>query len=175
MLRPGKLLLLVASLALLLFLVACNPEATNSATPAAGGGGEKVHDGDTVTVNYRGTLDSGEEFDTSFGREPLTFVVGSGGIIKGFDNAVKNLATGETTKVRLTPEDAYGQRDDQLIFEVPRAQAPDGLKAGDQVQLSNGAPATIMEVSDQIVKVDANHPLAGQALTFEIEVVDIKR
>ncbi len=133
-----------------------------------------MKDGDTVTVNYRGTLDSGQEFDSSYGGEPLTFVVGSGQLIKGFDTAVRGLAVGEKKKFRLEPADAYGPRDEKMIFEVPLAQAPEGIKAGDQVQLANGAPATIAEVNAEIVKVDANHPLAGQALTFEIEVVGVK-
>ena len=133
-----------------------------------------ANDGDTVTVHYRGTLDNGEEFDSSRGQEPLTFVVGKGQVISGFDDAVRGLSVGQGAKVRLEPDKAYGQYDDKLIFEVPSAQSPEGLKAGDRVRLGNGAPAVIVEVTPQIVRVDANHPLAGKALTFEIELVAIK-
>lgn len=169
MLRPGRCIPLFVISALLLFLVACGGQKSTQQDQ-----GGKVKEGDTVTVNYRGTLDSGQEFDSSYSGEPLTFVVGSGQLIKGFDTAVRGLAVGEKKKFRLEPDDAYGQREEKMIFEVPLAQAPEGIKAGDQVQLSNGAPATIAEVNDEIVKVDANHPLAGQALTFEIEVVGVK-
>src|SRR3972149_64038 len=83
---------------------------------------EKLQEGDTVSVHYRGTLDSGEEFDSSRGGEPLTFVVGGGQIIKGFDDAVRGLSVGETVKVRLEPDQGYGQPRQDMVFEVPRRQ-----------------------------------------------------
>ena len=131
-----------------------------------------AHSGDTVRVHYTGRLDSGEVFDSSQGREPLSFDVGSGQVIPGFESAVDGLAVGSSVTVRIDPDDAYGQRQDQMILTVPAEQAPPGLTAGQAVMLGD-QPATIVEVDDQAVVVDANHPLAGQALTFDIELVGI--
>ena len=129
--------------------------------------------GDTVSVHYRGTLDDGSEFDSSAGRDPLEFTVGAGQVIPGFDNAVVGMAVGDKKEVRLEPEDAYGERTDDRVISVPKEQAPEGLEVGQQVMLGQ-APATVVEVTDEAVTVDANHPLAGQALTFEIELVGIQ-
>ncbi|MPZ97818.1 MAG: peptidylprolyl isomerase [Dehalococcoidia bacterium] len=138
-------------------------------------GGKPVADeGNAVAVHYEGKLDNGEVFDSSREREPLNFTVGSGQVIAGFDEAVRGMTVGETKEFRLEPDDAYGERREDLILEVPAAQAPDGLSAGDQVQLSNGAPATVVSIDDGNVRIDANHPLAGQALTFEIELVEVQ-
>ena len=137
--------------------------------------GESVaKDGDTVSVHYHGTLDTGEVFDSSRQREPLTFVLGSGGVISGFDDAVRGLMIGESVTVRLEPEQAYGEHREDLIFEVPLDQAPQGLAPGDTITLANRTRAVILEVTDEIVRIDANHRLAGQALTFEIELVSIR-
>lgn len=127
-----------------------------------------------VAVNYRGTLDDGSEFDSSYGKQPLSFTIGEGQLIPGFENAVKGLKVGDKVNVRLEAADAYGEKSDEMIFSVPRDQAPEGLQAGEQVQLSNGMPATIIEVNAEVVRIDANHPLAGKALTFAIEVVSIE-
>ena len=135
----------------------------------------KARDGDAVTVHYTGTLDDGSEFDSSAGRDPLPFVVGEGQVIAGFDEAVRGLAVGESRTVRIEPENAYGEYSDQAIIEFPADAAPDGLAVGDAVTLSNGAPGTVVEIADGIVKIDANHPLAGQALTFDIELVSLDR
>ena len=132
-----------------------------------------AQDGDLVSVHYRGTLDDGTEFDSSEGREPLSFTVGSGQVIAGFDEAVRGLAVGESRTVRIEPEDAYGERTDDAIIEFPAGSAPEGLQVGDQVQLGNGQPGTVLEITDETVTIDANHPLAGQALTFEIELTSI--
>ena len=130
-------------------------------------------DGDSVEVHYTGTLDDGSEFDSSRGRSPLAFVVGSGQVISGFDDAVRGLTVGESRTVRIEPEQAYGQPDPDLILDFPAADAPEGLAVGDRVTLSNGAPATVIEITDDVVRIDANHELAGQALTFEVELVSI--
>src|SRR5690606_22626441 len=122
--------------------------------------------------HYRGTLDDGSEFDSSAGRDPLEFTVGSGQVIPGFDNAVVGLAVGDKVEVRLAPDDAYGEHSDERVITVPKDQAPEGLEVGQQVMLGQ-SPATVMEVTDEAVVVDANHPLAGQALTFEIELVGV--
>ena len=134
-----------------------------------------AQDGDTVEVIYHGTLESGEIFDSSRDRgDTLSFVVGSGQLIDGFDNAVRGLAVGQSVVARLDPDEAYGQRDPSLSTAVPIAQAPPGLVVGDVVTLSNGAPATVIEVTADTVVIDLNHQLAGQILTFEIEVVSIQ-
>jgi FKBP-type peptidyl-prolyl cis-trans isomerase 2 len=130
-------------------------------------------DGDTVTLHYTGTLDSGEQFDSSVGGDPFSFVVGSGGVIAGFDVAVRDMAVGEKKTVRIPPQDAYGERSDDFIVEFPIEQAPEGLVVGDQVALSNGQPATVVAVTDTTITIDANHPLAGEALTFELELLSI--
>lgn len=130
-------------------------------------------DGDNVAVHYRGTLDDGTEFDSSEGRDPLTFVVGSGQVIAGFDEAVRGLAVGESRTVRIEPEDAYGEYTDEAIIDFPADSAPEGLQVGDPVSFGNGGQGTVLEITDEFVKIDANHPLAGEALTFEIELVSI--
>lgn len=130
--------------------------------------------GDQVTVHYRGTLDDGSEFDSSAGGDPLPFTVGSGQVIEGFDEAVIGMAVGDKKTFRLEPAQAYGERTDERIITVPSANAPAGLTVGDQVSLG-GAPAVVTEIAENgDVTVDANHPLAGQALTFEIELVSIQ-
>ncbi len=149
------------------------PTATTSATAAATKGDRVVKNGDTVAVHYRGTLDDGTEFDSSKGREPLSFTVGSGQVIPGFDDAVMGLKVGDKNKVRIEPARAYGEHRDDLVVTVPAAQAPPGLKAGDRVQVS-GQAAVVTKVDAVGVTVDANHRLAGKALTFEVELISIK-
>ena len=151
------------ALALALLLVACGGTAKRVA---------KV--GDTVSVNYTGTLDDGTVFDSSQGRSPLTFKVGSGQVIKGFDDAVIGMAVGDKKTVHLTPDEAYGQHRSDLVLKIPAANAPSGLKVGDQVQLGNGAPAKVTDITGDTVTVDANSPLAGKALNFEIELMKIQ-
>ncbi len=129
--------------------------------------------GDTVSVHYTGTLDDGTEFDSSRGREPLTFEMGAGQLISGFEAAVTGLEVGESTTVRLDPARAYGEPMPELMMEVPSEHAPDGLTVGDMVMLGNGAQAVVVGLDTDTVTIDANHPLAGQALTFHIELVSI--
>jgi FKBP-type peptidyl-prolyl cis-trans isomerase 2 len=131
--------------------------------------------GDKVTVHYHGTLENGDVFDSSREREPLSFVVGSGSMIKGFDEAVKGLQIDDIVTVKLSPEDAYGVKDESLIFEVPSEGAPAGLNVGDRVQLQGGMRATVASISDSKIRLDANHELAGVPLIFEIEVILIER
>jgi peptidylprolyl isomerase len=187
-LRIQRLLLVSLALGVLLTLVACGGgesatvEETATPAPAAAkvaatsepGGGERVaQDGDSVLVHYHGTLDDRSVFDSSRERDPLRFVVGAGGVIAGFDNAVRGLAVGDAVIVRMEPAEAYGERDESMILEFPRSDAPEGLSVGDQVSVS-GRPTTVLEITDEIVRIDANHALAGQALTFEIELVAIE-
>ena len=134
-----------------------------------------VEKGDKVTVHYHGTLENGDVFDSSREREQLSFVVGTGSMIKGFDEAVIGLQVGDVITVKLPPEDAYGVKDDSLIFEVSSEGAPSGLKVGDRVQIQAGVGATITSISDSKIQLDANHELAGVPLIFEIEMVLIER
>ena len=131
-------------------------------------------DGDVVTVHYRGTLDGGEEFDSSHGRSARTFVIGRGQLVAGFEAALRGMSAGETVHVRLEAEQAYGPHRDELVFAVPPDEAPSGLSPGDEVQLAGGAPAVVVGVTAETVRLDANHPLAGQALNFEIELLSVR-
>ena len=145
---------------------------------AACGGGEDrpvAEDGDSVAVHYIGTLDDGEVFDSSDGRDPLTFVVGSGAVIAGFDAGVRGMAVGDQKTVHIEPKDAYGEHRDDLVLTVPRSAAPEGLAVGDPVQLANGARAIVTALTADSVTVDANSPLAGKALNFELSLVSIEK
>jgi peptidylprolyl isomerase len=145
-----------------------------STTTAAGPVDDIVDDGDLVAVHYTGTLDDGTEFDSSRDREPLEFVVGSGQVIPGFDDAVRGLEVGDTTTVRIPSDQAYGDPDPEAIIEFPIDDVPEEFRVeGMQVMVGNGIPATVIEVTEDTVTIDANHPLAGQALTFEIEIVSV--
>jgi len=142
---------------------------------ASAGNGDDVADtGEVVRVHYAGTLDDGEEFDSSAGRDPLEFTVGVGMMIPGFDAAVEGMTVGETKAVTVPAAEAYGERADDAVIEFPIADVPEQFRVeGMQVDLGNGLPATVVEVTDELVKVDTNHPLAGEALTFEITLVEI--
>lgn len=135
--------------------------------------------GDTVRVHYTGTLDDGSEFDSSRGRDPLEFKVGSGQVIPGFDSAVDGLAVGGNVEVRLEAADAYGDRRGELVLTVAREELPKTFEPeiGDEIEMSHPSgqvfPGMIVDVNDTTVVIDANHPLAGQALTFAIELVEI--
>ncbi|MFQ5933966.1 MAG: peptidylprolyl isomerase [Dehalococcoidia bacterium] len=142
--------------------------------------------GDLVSVHYTGSLDDGQVFDSSIGGQPISFILGAGQVIRGFDIAIRGLAIGETVIVRLEPEEAYGLHREDLVATIPLEVAPIvvnrreenvGLESyviGERVTLADGRPGVIVEVTDEIVVVDANHPLAGQALNFEIELVSIE-
>jgi peptidylprolyl isomerase len=144
------------------------------------GGGERVaSDGDTVSVHYTGTLQDGTVFDTSRGKDPLTFTIGAGQMITGFDNAVRGMKVGEIKTVTLSPEEAYGQYRNDLIVELDRSQFPESmtLTIGQKVPLQNSSgqqfTAVIITINDSTVTLDANHELAGKTLTFEIELISI--
>ena len=131
-------------------------------------------EGDVVTVHFHGTLDSGEVFDSSRGQQARTFVIGRGQLIAGFEAALCELSPGETTTLRLEPAQAYGPHRDDRVFDVPIDEAPTGLSAGDGIQLTGGVPAVVVAITDDAVRVDANHPLAGKALNFEIELLAVR-
>lgn len=142
---------------------------------ACSSGGFAVQDGDAVEVHYTGTLEDGTEFDSSLQRDPLAFTVASGQVIKGFDDAVRGLKVGETRVYTMSPEDAYGLASEDNIFEVPYGPSQGDVQVGDRVTLNNGLPATIIEVNVDTVVLDANHELAGESLTFEVEIISITR
>ena len=135
--------------------------------------------GDTVRIHYTGTLDDGTQFDSSAGRDPLEFALGSGQVIAGFDSAVDGMSVGEQKSVTIPPAEAYGERHEQLVQEVPKGALPDEIQPQVGMQLQSQSPEgqvmnlVVTEVSDESITVDANHPLAGQALTFAIELVEI--
>ncbi len=140
------------------------------------GGIFMVQDGDLVEVHYDGTLDDGSTFDSSRERgTPFSFEVGTGQVIPGFDEAVRGLKTGESREVRISPGEAYGERSDENIVEVPYGPDQSDVAVGDQVHLNTGQSAIVLEVKKDTVVLDANHELAGQALTFNIEVLSITR
>lgn len=134
------------------------------------GEGDPAEDGDAVGVRYRGTLDDGSEFDSNAGGQLLPVTIGAGGVIVGFDEALRGLRLGETIVVRIPPTLAYGVSDEELIFELPRDQTPPGMMVGQNVRLGNGITAEIIEITDDLVIIDGNHSLAGESLTFEITI-----
>ncbi len=140
-------------------------------TGNAGGGEMAVKKGDHVFVEYTGTLDDGTEFDSSVGREPLEFDAGAGQMIKGFDAAVIDMKAGDEKTVRIEAEDAYGTSDNSLVIDVPKSQVPD-VKAGDTLY-ARGQPVKVLSVANDSAKIDFNHPLAGQDLTFRIKLIKI--
>jgi len=135
--------------------------------------------GDTVKIHYTGTLDDGTQFDSSAGREPLEFQLGSGQVIPGFDQAVEGMAVGEQKTVNIPAEQAYGPRHEQMIQEVPRSALPEDLEPAEGMALRAQQPdgrvidLTVTAVNEDSITVDGNHPLAGQALNFAIELVAI--
>lgn len=136
-----------------------------------------IQSGDTISVHYTGKLENGEIFDSSSGRRPLTFTVGTGQIIRGFDEAVVGMAVGETKTVTMAPEMAYGPRQVELIVDIPKDTVPEGMEIekGMMIELidpqGNKIPAEVFEILDEVVKMDLNHFLAGKTLVFDIEIV----
>jgi FKBP-type peptidyl-prolyl cis-trans isomerase 2 len=140
---------------------------------------EQVKSGDKVKVHYHGKLTDGTTFDSSEGREPLEFEVGSGSVIAGFDNGVTGMSVGEKKTINIPVDEAYGQKQDDLLMEFPLDRFPADMQpeVGMQLNMSNGAgqnfPVVIREVREDSVVLDANHPLAGEDLVFDLELVEI--
>lgn len=138
-----------------------------------------IKKGDTVFVHYTGTLEDGTEFDSSEGREPLEFVLGSGMIIPGFESAVEGKDAGDKVSVTIPPESAYGGRNEEMVIIVPRSEVPDHIEPEEgmllQISLEEGElDVVISRVTDDEVELDGNHPLAGKELHFDIQIVDVK-
>lgn len=139
----------------------------------------KAKKGDVVKVHYKGTLNSGEQFDSSEGRDPLKFTVGAGQMIAGFDAAIPGMIVGEKKTIVIAPEHAYGEKNQDAIIEFPKSNIPADMKLepGMKLQLRNEAghpvPVVVTEVKDDVVILDANHELAGKELIFDIELVEI--
>lgn len=135
--------------------------------------------GDTVQVHYTGQLADGTVFDSSVEREPLEFTIGSGQVILGFENAVRGMKVGEKKTVTIPADEAYGPRRDEQVAEISRERLPADMtpEVGQQLIMrqADGTEIVVVitEVSDEMVTIDANHPLAGKDLTFEIELVKI--
>jgi FKBP-type peptidyl-prolyl cis-trans isomerase SlpA len=139
---------------------------------------KKVKNTDTVIVHYTGKLEDGSIFDSSLneGREPLTAILGQGQLIKGFEDGLIDMSEGEKKTVEIPCEQAYGEVNEQLISEVSKSQVPEGIEVGQMLQgMGPMGPinVTVVEVTEESVKVDANHPLAGKKLIFDLEVVSI--
>jgi len=139
----------------------------------------KVKNNDTVKVHYTGTLTDGTIFDSSEDREPLEFTLGQGMLIPGFESAVIGMAVNETRTCNIPCDEAYGEKNPEMVQQVPKSQLPEDLKAEIGMQLMSSMPdgsefpVMVIDVTDENITVDANHPLAGQDLTFEIKVVSI--
>lgn len=140
---------------------------------------QSVRKGDTVKVHYHGKLTNGETFDSSEGRNPLEFKVGSGMVIKGFDDGVLDMKVGEKKTVEIPVGQAYGLQKEDLIFHFPKDKIPAGMQVEKGMHLElrneNGQPVPVIvsSVEEDVITLDANHPLAGKDLIFDIELVEI--
>lgn len=140
---------------------------------------DSAQTGNVVKVHYTGKLEDGTVFDSSRDREPLEFTLGSGQVISGFEQAVAGMKVGETRSAHISSDDAYGPRRDDLVLEIEREQIPEDIEVevGTQLQLQqqNGqaVPVTVADVGGENVTLDANHPLAGQDLYFDLELVEV--
>jgi peptidylprolyl isomerase len=141
---------------------------------------QQVKNGDIVRVHYHGKLTDGTTFDSSEGRTPLEFEVGAGMMIPGFDSGVLGMSIGEKKTINIPAEEAYGLVQDDLLMEFPIDRFPPDMKpeVGMTLNMSNGQgqqfPVVIADVKDDVVILDANHPLAGKELIFDIEMVEIE-
>jgi len=134
--------------------------------------------GDSVRLHYTGTLGNGKEFDSSRGRAPLAFTLGSGQVIPGFDVAVTGMRVGEKKTVTIPAAEAYGERQNELVVEMPLSRFPDHIRpeVGQELEMARQGDrihVIVREVSANTVVLDANHPLAGEDLTFQLELVSI--
>lgn len=136
--------------------------------------------GDTVRVHYHGRLHSGETFDSSAGRDPLEFELGSGQVIPGFDNGVSGMSVGEKKTIEIPCAEAYGPHNETMLVEMPKERFPEGMEIeiGMPLMMSDGQgqslQVAVIAINEGMVTLDANHPLAGKDLIFDLELVEIK-
>jgi len=134
---------------------------------------------DSIKVHYTGRFENGQVFDSSVGRDPIEFEIGAGMIIRGFENAVISMKPGEKKTVTVLPEDGYGNYDENLLLEMPKDKIPGNinLEVGLELQLvnkqGNALPVVVKEILEKTIKLDANHPLAGKVLVFDLELLEI--
>ena len=139
----------------------------------------KPENGDVVRVHYTGRLTDGTEFDSSAGREPLQFEIGSGQIIEGLDRQIAEMEEGAKQTVTIPAAEAYGERRPEQVQEIPRSAIPEeiqptpGMQLQATTQSGQPVPIVVVDVTDETVTVDANHPLAGRDLVFDVELVEI--
>ncbi len=141
---------------------------------------QQVKKGDQIKVHYHGRLTDGTIFDSSAGRQPLEFEVGSGMVIKGFDEGVTGMAVGDKKTISIPADEAYGPRQEEMVIEFPIKNFPPDItpEVGMTLQMhgDNGQelPVVITAINEESITLDANHPLAGKELVFDLELVDIK-
>lgn len=139
----------------------------------------QAKDGSKVKVHYTGKLDDGTVFDSSKDRDPFEFTIGTGSVIPGFEKGVVGMAAGETKTLTIPPDDAYGQKRDELVADVKKSHFPPDIspELGQQLQMQqpDGRPLNVVvtKIEGEDITLDANHPLAGKTLTFEIELVEV--
>ncbi len=139
----------------------------------------KVKDGDTVKVHYTGKLENGDVFDSSREQEPFEFTVGNKAVIPGFEKGVLGMEVGDTKTIEIPPEEAYGEKQDELVVEVKKSEFPEDItpSIGQRLQIKQGdgnpIVVTITDLTEDSITLDANHPLAGYTLFFDVEVIDI--
>jgi FKBP-type peptidyl-prolyl cis-trans isomerase 2 len=138
----------------------------------------KVKIGDTVSVNYTGKFEDGTIFDTSLveGREPIKAKIGEKQVIPGFENGLIEMSVGESKTIEIEADDAYGPYRPEMVFDIPKTQFPEGISVGDILSAqSQMGPVnvTVLEITEETVKIDSNHPLAGKKLIFDLEVVSV--
>jgi peptidylprolyl isomerase len=140
---------------------------------------KKAESGNKVRVHYTGKLEDGSVFDSSVGREPLEFILGQGQLIPGFEKAVIGKTAGDKTVATLPPDEAYGESSEELFYEIPMEQVPEDIQPVIGMQLSVSSPdgrqmpVVVSEVTEQFIVLDANHPLAGKTLIFDIEIMEV--
>ena len=138
----------------------------------------KIDLNSSVTVNYTGKLEDGTVFDTSLteGREPLSVTLGQGALIPGFENGLIGMGVGESKTIEINPEDAYGQINEEAFVDVPKDKVPENVEVGMMLQTFGPAGVSVvkvLEINEETVKIDANHPLAGKKLIFDVEVLSL--
>jgi len=135
-----------------------------------------IEKGSKVKVHYTGKLEDNNVFDTSVNKEPLEFTVGEGMLIPGFENGVLGMKTGDKKTIELSVGEAYGERRDDLINEIPKNNLPENVEVGQMLQAeTEQGPITVVvtDINEETAKIDANHPLAGRKLFFDLEIVEV--